>query len=142
MKPMAGVVLFLACGGWALPVPLSAQQPSGGEDVTHAPIKRTLLLRKELEDLAGKELHVWVAELKPAASTGTHKHPWHEFVYVLDGEVAILVHGKPAAAIRAGELLGVPAGQPHEARNLLDKPTRALVFGLAPKGEPLVVQLD
>ena len=141
MDRLTSLVLLLVCAPWVLPVLSSAQERSAAAVAT-APIERTLLLRTELEGIAGKELHVWVAELKPAASTGRHKHPWHEFVYVMDGELAIQVEGIAAAVLKAGELYGVPAGQPHDARNLLDKPARALVFGLAPKGEPLVVQLD
>jgi quercetin dioxygenase-like cupin family protein len=141
MRSPKYLMSVVCCSGWLLGSPALAE-PSGGQTVAPSPIERTLLLKQELEGMAGKELHVWLAEIKPSASTGKHKHPWQEFVYVLDGALAIEVQGRAAAQLKAGELFGVPSGQPHLARNLVDRTTRALVFGVAPKGEPLVVPLD
>lgn len=141
MRSARYLMSVICCNGCLLVSP-SLAQPSAGETVAQSPIKRTLLLMQELEGMAGKELHVWLAEMKPSASTGKHKHPWQEFVYVLDGALTIEIQGRAATRLKTGELFGVPPGRPHEARNLVDKTTRALVFGVAPKGEPLVVPVD
>lgn len=135
-------LMSMICCSAFLHVSPALAQPSGEEAVMPVPIKRTLLLKQEFEEIAGKELHVWVAEIEPSASSGKHTHPWREFVYVLDGAMAIEVPGGTATRLKTGELYGVPPGQPHEARNLVDTRTRALVFGVAPKGEPLVVPLE
>jgi quercetin dioxygenase-like cupin family protein len=128
--------------GSMLPRAAFAQQPAPVA-ATPAPIQRTLLLKQELEGLEEKELHVWVAELAPGASTGRHIHPWHEFVYVLEGALTIEVRGRESLTRKAGELVSLPPREPHEAKNALAvSPTRAVVFGLAPKGVPLVVNVE
>lgn len=141
MKSPKYLAPILCCSG-SLLLSSSLAQPAQGESVVQGPVKRIVLLKHELEDMTGKELHAWVAEIEPSAHTGKHKHPWQEFVYILDGALEIEVDGGATTRLEIGDLYGVPAGQPHEARNLVAKPTRALVFGVAPKGEPLVVPLD
>jgi quercetin dioxygenase-like cupin family protein len=109
------------------------------EVLTPALVKRTLIVKTELEGIEGKEMHAWVTELAAGASSGKHYHPWNEFVYVLEGAFTIEVQGEPAVTLKPGEIINLPPKRVHEAKNLLNSPTKVLVFGLAPKGEPLVV---
>ena len=109
------------------------------EALTSAPVKRTLIVKTELEGIEGKEMHAWVTEFAPRVSTGRHIHPWHEFVYVLEGSFSIEVQGKSPVTLKPGEIISLAPKQVHEGKNLLDSPTKVLVFGLAPKGESLVV---
>jgi quercetin dioxygenase-like cupin family protein len=51
----------------------------------------------------------------------------------------IEVQGEPAVTLKPGEIINLAPKRVHEAKNLLNSPTKVLVFGLAPKGEPLVV---
>src|SRR5215831_1575464 len=50
---------------------LSAQQPS---------VKRTELLKADLDGMAGKEGIMYIAELAPGAAAGKHFHPGPEFI--------------------------------------------------------------
>ncbi len=84
-------------------------------------------------------MHAWVTEFAPGVNTGKHYHPWHEFVYVLEGAFGIEVQGEPAATLKPGEIISLAPKQVHEGKNVLNSPTKVLVFGLAPKGESLVV---
>ena len=59
------------------------------------PIKRTDLLKTHLAEIEGKEMHVWVADIAPGATTGSHFHPTPRFVYVLEGAVILELDGKP-----------------------------------------------
>ncbi len=118
---------------------IGAQDLNAQEALTVAPVKRTLIVKTELEGIEGREMHAWVTEFGPRVSTGKHYHPWHEFVYVLKGAFSIEVQGEPAQDLKPGEIISLAPKQVHEGRNLLDSPTKVLVFGLAPKGESLVV---
>lgn len=109
------------------------------ESLTSAPVKRTLIVKTELEGIEGKEMHAWVTEFAPRVSTGKHFHPWHEFVYVLEGAFSIEVQGRLPVTLKPGEIINLAPKQVHEGKNLLDSSTKVLVFGLAPKGESLVV---
>ncbi len=40
------------------------------ETLTSAPVKRTLIVKTELEGIDGKEMHAWVTEFAPEVSTG------------------------------------------------------------------------
>jgi len=55
-----------------------------GSHVLHAqqePIKRTVLVRSDLEGIEGKEAVLFLAELAPGAVGGKHYHPETEFFY-------------------------------------------------------------
>jgi quercetin dioxygenase-like cupin family protein len=112
------------------------------EVLTPAPIKRALILKTELEGIEGKEMNAWVAEFAPGASSGKHYHPGNEFVFVLEGAFTLELQGEPAVTLKPGEIINVAAKRVHEGKNLLNSPTKVLVFGLAPKGEPLVVPVE
>ena len=46
-----------------------------------------------------------------------HTHPGEEIIYVLEGTLEYEIGGK-AVRVRAGDVLFVPAGTPHSARNI------------------------
>jgi quercetin dioxygenase-like cupin family protein len=112
------------------------------EVLTASPVKRALILKTELEGVEGKEMHAWGTEFAPGASSGKHYHPWNEFVYVLEGAFTIEVQGNPAVTLKPGEIISLAPKQVHEGKNLLNSPTKVLVFGLAPRGESLVVPVN
>jgi quercetin dioxygenase-like cupin family protein len=73
-------------------------------DAQQQPIKRTDLLKKDLDEIKGSsEMQVWVAEIAPGAATGPHSHPTPRFVYVLEGSVVLELDGKPPQTFRAGQ---------------------------------------
>jgi quercetin dioxygenase-like cupin family protein len=104
------------------------------------PIKRTDLLKTNLADLDGKDMHVWVADIAPGAATGRHVHPTPRFVYVLEGAVVLELEGKPAQTFRAGQAFVEMPGERHNFRNAsATEPAKALGFQYAGKDQPLQV---
>ena len=121
---------------------IGAQVLNAQETLTAEPVERTLIIKKALEGIEGKDMHAWVTEFAPDVSTGKHHHPWHEFVYVLEGDFTIEVQGEPAVTLKPGEIITLAPKQVHEGKSSPNSPTKVLVFGLAPKDEPLVVQVE
>jgi quercetin dioxygenase-like cupin family protein len=108
---------------------LSAQQQS---------IKRTELLKTELEGVAGREGVMSIAELAPGAVAGKHFHPGLEFSYVLDGSLTLEPQGQAPNTFKTGEAFHSPAKIVHDAQNAsTTAPVKVLVFLVGEKGQPL-----
>jgi quercetin dioxygenase-like cupin family protein len=106
--------------------------------------KFTQLLRSDLQGQGNQvqESIVTLAEFQPGQASPWHIHPGaQEIIYVLEGNVTAEVHGRAGAALKAGELLLIPAETPHLVRNDGASVTaRALVtHSRAGKEKPLVV---
>ena len=107
------------------------------------PVKRTELLKTELEGIAEKEGVMYLAELAPGAAAGKHFHPGPEFAYVLEGSLLLEPQGKPPLTIKAGEAFHNPAKIVHDAKNAsTTAPTKVLVFLVADKGQPLATPVQ
>ncbi len=99
---------------------------------------RTELMRVPVEGVEGKEGVFYRAEYPPGAVSPRHTHPGQEFIYVLTGSLVVEPDGGPPETINAGETATNPARRVHAARNpSASAPTRAIVFLLADKGQPL-----
>jgi quercetin dioxygenase-like cupin family protein len=104
------------------------------------PIKRTDLLKTHLAEIEGKEMHVWVADIAPGATTGSHFHPTPRFVYVLEGAVILELDGKPPQTFSAGQAFVELPNERHNFRNAsTTEPAKALGFQYAGKDQPLQV---
>ena len=91
---------------------------------------RTLLVRSR------RSAGVSVA---PGAAFGRHRHPGEELVYVIEGSLQYEVEGRAPVTLRAGEVLFIPAGTIHAARNVGTGNGAELATYVVAKGEPLVV---
>lgn len=98
-------------------------------------IKRTPLQKVDFP--AGFETVTAIAEIPAGTAAGKHTHPGAETGYVLEGELELLVEGKPAQKLKAGESYQIPAGVPHDAKAIGDKPMKVLAIYIVTKGEPL-----
>jgi quercetin dioxygenase-like cupin family protein len=106
-------------------------------------LKRTVVIRSNLQGVSGKQMLAWVADAAPGASSGKHSHPYDEFVYVLDGVFVLEMDGKPPATLHPGETGHVPANSVHEGRNGSDiLSTRVLVFGLTSESDPIAIPAE
>ena len=122
---IAGIVLSVACSEIAC-----AQQQQS--------IKRTDLLKTDLDEIKGSEMNVWVGDIAPGAATGKHIHLTPRFVYVLEGAVVLEMDGKPPQTFRAGQAFAEPPNTVHNFRNAsATEPAKALGFQYAGKGQPL-----
>jgi glyoxylase-like metal-dependent hydrolase (beta-lactamase superfamily II)/quercetin dioxygenase-like cupin family protein len=125
-RPLASAFLLavlIAGSGVAL-----AQQPG---------IKRTDLQRSDLS-VPGREVVQVRVDLAPGVAFGRHRHPGEEIVYVIEGRLEYEVEGKPPVTLEAGEVLFIPAGAIHAARNVGTVNGAELATYLVEKGKPLV----
>jgi quercetin dioxygenase-like cupin family protein len=125
---VAGVAVLLVGGGLALHV-APAQQPG---------IRRTDLQRHDLS-VPGREVVQVRVELAPGVAFGRHSHPGEEIVYVLEGSLEYEVEGRPPVTLGAGEVLFIPAGAVHAARNVGRGNGAELATYIVEKGKPLVI---
>ena len=99
---------------------------------------RTDLQRHDLSIPEHEVLQVLV-EFAPGSSFPRHKHPGEEIIYVTKGSLDYEVEGKGWVTIKAGEVLFVPDGVVHAARNTGSVPSAELATYVLEKGKPLVV---
>jgi quercetin dioxygenase-like cupin family protein len=105
-----------------------AQQPG---------IRRTELQRHDLSAPGREAVQVRV-DLAPGVAFGNHTHPGEEIIYVLEGELEYQIEGKPPVTLRAGDVLFIPAGAVHSARNVGNVTGSELATYIVEKGKPLL----
>jgi quercetin dioxygenase-like cupin family protein len=121
------MILLLLASGFALQLAFG-QQPG---------IRRTDLQRHDLS-LPGREVVQVRVAFAAKAAFGRHTHPGEEIVYVLQGSLEYVVDGMPAKTLKAGEVLFIPAGAIHAARNVGVGSGVELATYIVEKGKPLV----
>jgi quercetin dioxygenase-like cupin family protein len=122
------VAVLLVGSGLALHVTL-AQQPG---------TRRTDLQRHDLS-IPGREVIQARVEIDPGVTFPKHWHPGEEIIYVLEGTLEYEVEGKPPTRLKAGEVLFIPAGTVHSAKNVGSGNGAELGTYVVEKGKPLVV---
>ena len=106
-------------------------------------LTRTVLMKKDLEGVAGKEVTVFLAQYKPGGKSGKHYHPGQEFIYVLSGNGKMEESGKPAVEMKPGTILYFQSDPKnpsyvHEATDLGGtEGMKLLVILITEKGQPL-----
>jgi quercetin dioxygenase-like cupin family protein len=126
LRLMAVAVLFVASD---VAIHVAQAQQSG--------IKRTDLQRHDLS-IPGREVIQAVVELGPGVSAPKHTHPGEEIIYVLEGSLEYEVEGKPPVTLKAGDVLFIPAGTVHSARNVGTVNGAELATYIVEKGKPLL----
>ena len=109
------------------------------------PITRTELLRSDLAGIEGRETVIYIADLKPGAVGGKHKHFGDEFVYILEGELIVAPAGadhppagKEPIILKMGDVGHLTPDVVHAARNGSESGTaKVLVILVVDKGKPL-----
>lgn len=100
-------------------------------------IKRTDLQRHDLS-IPGREMVQVRVDFDPGAAFGKHSHPGEEIVNVLEGTLEYEIEGKPSVTLKAGEVLFIPAGTIHAAKNVGTKKGSELATYIVEKGKPLL----
>ena len=101
-------------------------------------IKRTELQRHDL-GVPGRESVQVRIDFEPGAAFGKHSHPGEEIIYVLEGLFEYEVEGKAAVTLKAGDVLFIPAGTIHAAKNVGKTNAAELATYIVEKGKQLVV---
>jgi quercetin dioxygenase-like cupin family protein len=103
-------------------------------------IKRTDLLRQDLS-VPGREIVQVRVDFAPGVEFGKHSHPGEEIAYVLEGSLEYQVEGKAPVTLKAGEVLFIPAGTVHAAKNVGSGNGAELATYIVEKGKPLVLMV-
>ena len=99
--------------------------------------KRTDLQRHDLS-VPGREAIQVRVDIGPGEVAPRHRHPGEEIIYVLEGSLAYEVEGKPPVTLKAGDVLFIPYGTVHSARNVGTVNAAELATYVVEKGKPLV----
>jgi quercetin dioxygenase-like cupin family protein len=128
LSAKAIIAAMLMVGGAALSAaPPPAERPQG--------TTRTDLQRHDLS-IPGHEVFQARVDFAAGASFPRHTHPGEEIIYVLAGTLEYEVAGK-AVTLKAGDVLFVPYGTVHAARNVGKDPAAELATYVLDKGKPL-----
>ena len=98
--------------------------------------KRTDLQRHDLST-PGREVIQVRVDFDPGYVAPLHSHPGEEIIYVLEGMLEYEIDGKPVR-VKPGDVLFVPAGTPHWARNVGSSNGAELATYVVEKGKPLI----
>jgi quercetin dioxygenase-like cupin family protein len=101
-----------------------------------AGIKRTDLQRHDLS-VPGREVVQVRVDIAPGASFPRHTHPGEEVINVLEGTLEYEVDGK-TVTLKAGDVLFIPAGTIHAAKNVGSVNAAELATYIVEKGKPLL----
>jgi quercetin dioxygenase-like cupin family protein len=122
-----GVAMVIVGSGLA-PQVAPAQQPGS---------RRTDLQRHDLS-APGREVVQVLVDFDPGYVSPRHTHPGEEIIYVLEGTLEYQIAGKPPVTVKPGDVLFVPAGTIHAAKNVRSGNGAELATYVVEKGKPLV----
>jgi quercetin dioxygenase-like cupin family protein len=107
-----------------------------------AGIKRIDLQRHDLS-VPGREVVQAIVELDPGVTSSRHTHPGEEIIYVLEGApLEYEVEGKPPVTLKPGDVLFIPAGTIHAAKNVGNRKGAELATYIVEKGKPLLTEVS
>lgn len=131
---MTGYSLIVLAG---LTATIASAQPAADSTPPQPPgVTRTELQRHDL-GIAGREAIQMRIAIGPGVTFPDHRHPGEEIIYVLEGSFEYRVAGRPVT-VGAGEVLFVPAGTVHSARNAGSGTAVELATYIVEKGRPLI----
>jgi quercetin dioxygenase-like cupin family protein len=100
--------------------------------------KVTPLMTKDLTGIAANEGTMLTVEYAPGASSASHRHNAHTFVYVLEGSVVMQVKGGKEVTLGPGQTFYESPADIHTVSKNASrtKPAKFLVFFVKVKGTP------
>jgi quercetin dioxygenase-like cupin family protein len=104
-------------------------------------VKRFDLQKHDLS-IPGREAVQVRVEIAPGVLAVRHKHPGEEIIYVLEGLIEYKIDGKPAVTLKPGDVLFVPAGAVHSAKNVGKNNAAELAIYIVDKTKPLSVVVN
>lgn len=122
--------MLIGAAGLSLHVALAQQ----------AALTRIDLSRHDIS-IPGHEALQVVVEFAPGQASPRHTHPGEEIIYVLEGDLEYEIAGQ-VTRVKPGDVLFVPAGAPHLARNLGSHRAAELATYIVEKGKPLLKVMD
>ena len=126
---LRGTIVSILLTGFTM----SCSDPSSRSE-----IRRTELQRHDIET-PGREVIQSRIDFDEGTKFGKHTHPGEEIIYVIEGLLEYQVEGNAPVTLRAGEVLFVPAGTIHAAKNVGKGKAAELATYIVEKGKPLLV---
>ena len=117
-----------------LTIPGSAMAQQSG-------VKRTDLQQHDISVPGHETIQVRV-DFEPGAVAPKHKHPGEEIIYVLEGSLEYQVADEPPKTLKTGDVLFIPAGVVHSAKNVGNVKGSELATYIVEKGKPLVTLVN
>jgi len=99
---------------------------------------RTDLQRHDLS-APGREAIQTIVGFDQGVAAPRHTHPGEEIIYVLEGTLEYQVEGQPPKTLKAGDVLFIPAGTIHSARNVGTGHAAELATYIVEKEKPLLM---
>jgi quercetin dioxygenase-like cupin family protein len=128
MKTIRIVCVALLALGSALALTAASAQQAGS--------KRSDLQRHDLS-VPGREVIQVRVDFDAGYVAPMHTHPGEEIIYVLEGTLEYEIGGQKSK-VKAGDVLFVPAGTPHTAKNIGGDNAAELATYIVEKGKPLI----
>jgi quercetin dioxygenase-like cupin family protein len=125
---LASAMVAAGLAALTIPGPTKTQQPGA---------RRTDLQRHDLS-VPGREVVQARVDIQPGWVFPKHKHPGEEIIYVLEGLIEYQVEGKPPVTLKAGDVLFIPTGTVHSAKNVGRGNAAELATYVVEKGKPLL----
>jgi quercetin dioxygenase-like cupin family protein len=132
LLPIYTAILFLASSG------LTSSSRFSPTVSQQAKITRTELQRHDLS-VPGRECVQVRIDFEPGAAFGKHSHPGEEVIYVLEGLFEYEVEGKQTVKLKPGDVLFIPTGVIHSAKNVGSINAMELATYIVEKNKPLLV---
>jgi quercetin dioxygenase-like cupin family protein len=132
-KTVRGMAIAVIIAGSFLTQHALRAQPAG--------IKRTDLQRHDLS-VPGREAVQVRVDIEPGVLAARHTHPGEEVIYVLQGSLEYQLDDKPPVTLKAGDVLFIPAGTIHSAKNVGSGTASELATYIVEKGKPLVTLVE
>jgi quercetin dioxygenase-like cupin family protein len=133
MKTARMMVVAVLIVGSALALHVAQAQQVGA--------RRIDLQRHDLS-VPGREVVQVIVELEPGTTAPRHSHPGEEIIYVLEGMWEYTLDGKPPVVLKAGDVLFIPAGVIHSARNVGTGRGAELATYIVETGKPLITLVE
>jgi quercetin dioxygenase-like cupin family protein len=99
--------------------------------------KRIDLQRHDLS-APGREVVQVRVEFQPGYVAPRHTHPGEEIIYVVEGTLEYEIGDQPPVTVKPGDVLFVPAGTVHTARNLGSGIGAEIATYIVEKQKPLI----
>ena len=140
MIPCPALVVALTVAQAQSPpsTPSPAAPPTGAVSQPRPVGTRRVDLQRHDLSIPGREVLQALVSFAPGSSFPRHKHPGEEIIYVTEGTLEYEVAGK-WVTVKAGEVLFVPDGVVHAARNVGNEPAAELATYVLEKGKPPTV---
>jgi quercetin dioxygenase-like cupin family protein len=106
------------------------------------PVTKRIELQRHDISISGREAIQLRVDFAPGSKFGNHTHPGEEVIYVLEGLLEYEIEGKPTVTLKAGDVLFIPVGTIHSAKNIGTTNAAELGTFIVEKKKPLVVMIE